>query len=166
MKSSLRLRRLAAAAVVAIGTAVTGTALAAPATAEELPEFDFSECPALPDGANPLFWGCTIAEVTGGTFVLGNMEQPIESPIRMVYANGFDAETLEQTVILGSFEADWTMAQEGLWGDRFLTAVYAKPEAVGMDLDAGIIKLDLKLRVYNPSWGTTARSGTTETRSP
>ncbi|MBE1534021.1 hypothetical protein [Actinomadura algeriensis] len=165
MRSPFRLRRVAAAAAVALGTVLTGTlltgpALAAPAAAEEIPEFSHEDCPALPDGAVPGYWLCNAVVVSGGEFSFGSFEQQIETPMRLVYANGFDAETFEETAILASFESEWMTVQEGIFGDPFVTAVYAKPEAVDLDLVNGNVQLDLKVRLKNPLLGRHCTIGT------
>ncbi|WP_125614235.1 MULTISPECIES: hypothetical protein [Actinomadura] len=160
MRSPFRLRRVAAAAAVALGAVLTGTALAAPAAAEEIPEFSHEDCPELPAGAEPGFWLCNSVVVSGGEFSFGSFEQNIETPMRLVYANGFDANTFEETAVLASFESEWMQVQEGIFGDRFLSAVYAKPEAVDLDLVNGNVQLDLKVKLGNPFLGWNCTIGT------
>ncbi|MFV2174405.1 hypothetical protein ACFHW2_07750 [Actinomadura sp. LOL_016] len=160
MRSPFRLRRVAAAAAVALGAVLTGTALAAPAAAEEIPELSHEDCPELPDGAVPGYWLCNSVVVSGGEFSFGSFEQQIDSPMRLVYANGFDAETFEETSILASFESEWMQVQEGIFGDPFVTAVYAKAEAIDLDLVNGNVQLDLRVRLRNPLLGSQCTIGT------
>ncbi|QFG21515.1 hypothetical protein [Actinomadura sp. WMMB 499] len=160
MRSPFRLRRVAAAAAVALGAVLTGTALTAPAAAQEIPEFSHEDCPELPAGAVPGYWLCNAVVVSGGEFSFGSFEQQLDSPMRLVYANGFDAETFEETAILASFESEWMQVQEGIFGDPFVTAVYAKAEAVDLDLVDGNVQLDLRVRLRNPLLGSKCTIGT------
>lgn len=154
MRSPFPRRGLAAASGLLLGAALLGTAAAPAATAENLPAFSFSKCPRLPENADPSLWLCNVAITTGGTFKLGKLDQPITSPITLTYANGFDPITLEETVVFGGFEAGRMLVQKGIFGDPFLTAVYAKPQYAGLvDLQDGKILLNLKVNVQNPALG-------------
>ncbi|GAA3234540.1 hypothetical protein [Actinocorallia longicatena] len=143
----------ACAVTLALGGALLGAAAPA-AAAEPLPAFSFADCPALPSGADPVFWQCNVAITYGGTFKLGSINQTISSPITLTYANGFDPETLEEKVVFGSFKASKFLVQPGLFGDPFVTAVYAQPKyAGGFGLQDSKVQLGLKVNVQNPLLG-------------
>jgi hypothetical protein len=77
------LRRVAVAVLAA--AAVVG--LAQPAAAAPLPTFDFADCPALPEGADPALWRCEVLMSTG-TIRFGNLaEQPVTG-MRLTFAEG------------------------------------------------------------------------------
>ncbi|MEU9021590.1 hypothetical protein [Actinomadura sp. NPDC048394] len=143
-----------ASLALAAGTALSGAALTPSASAETVPAFSFAKCPALPSGADPTWWNCNVAIITGGQFKLGRLDQAITSPITLTYAVGFDPVTLEQKVIVGGFQADKMLVRPGIFGDPIFTAVYAKPEYAGfMDLQNGDVLLNLKVKVINPNLG-------------
>lgn len=82
------LRRVAVAVLAA--AAVTG--LAQPAAAEPLPTFDFADCPALPEGADPARWRCEVLMSTG-TMRFGNLAEQPMGAMRLTFAeNGMDEE--------------------------------------------------------------------------
>ncbi|GLW61925.1 hypothetical protein Arub01_01690 [Actinomadura rubrobrunea] len=160
MRSSLR-RLLATASGLALGAGLLGGVLAPPASAEDLPDFSFADCPELPEGADPNFWLCNVAVTYGGTFKLGNLDQKITEPITLTYANGFDPVTLEEKVVFGGFKADRMLVQPGLFGDPIFTAVYARPRYAGsVGLKDGNLQLALKLSVINPLLGSNCSIGT------
>ncbi|MFD0685213.1 hypothetical protein [Actinomadura fibrosa] len=167
MRSPFRRRGRTAKAALALGAALSGTvlsatALSAPASAAEpIPSFSFAKCPALPAGADPTWWNCNVAIISGGQFKLGKLDQRLTSPMTLTYAVGFDPETLEQKVVVGGFQADRMLVQPGIFGDPILTAVYAKPEYGGfMDLVNGDVLLNLKVKVINPVLGGNCYIGT------
>jgi len=147
--------RLSSGAVtVALGGALLSIAAAPAASADTLPAFSFADCPALPAGADPIFWQCNVAITYGGTFKLGSINTTITTPITLTYANGFDPETLEEKVVFGSFKASKFQVQPGLFGDPFVTAIYAQPKyAGGFGLADSKVKLGLKVNVQNPLLG-------------
>ncbi|MEO5878356.1 MAG: hypothetical protein ABIS86_11685 [Streptosporangiaceae bacterium] len=149
------LGRISAGAVtVALGGALLSVTAASAASADTLPAFSFAACPALPAGADPIYWQCNVAITYGGTFKLGSINQTITSPITLTYANGFDPETLEEKVVFGAFQASKFQVQPGLFGDPFLTAIYAQPKYAGsFGLEDSKVKLALKVNVQNPLLG-------------
>ncbi|HEU5027968.1 MAG TPA: hypothetical protein VFV01_23805 [Spirillospora sp.] len=163
MRSLFRRRRSGLAALaLAAGTALSGAALTPSASAETVPAFGFDKCPALPSGADPTWWNCNVAIITGGRFTLGALDQAITSPITLTYAVGFAPVTLEQKVIVGGFQADKMLVRPGVFGDPIFTAVYARPEYAGfMDLQNGDVLLNLKVKVINPNLGPYCSIGST-----
>ncbi|MFD8499505.1 hypothetical protein [Amycolatopsis sp. NPDC059657] len=77
----MKLAALAAATLSALALA-TGTAAADP-----LPTFDFSDCPALPSGANPAEWRCETF-ISQGTLSFGKVNGLSLGEIRMTFAEG------------------------------------------------------------------------------
>ncbi|WP_243712736.1 hypothetical protein [Actinomadura sp. 6K520] len=161
--------RLAFPAIVAAAALTFGmgtAANAAPAlNPDPIPEsFDFSDCPPLPDGADPRFSRCVSVVVTSGTFQLGNFDQSIDKPIRITFANTYNPTTFEFGSVFGKLRADKMLVQPGLFGDPFLTAVYAKAEYAGFfeqPTSADFrIKLGLKVRLINPVLGSNCTIGT------
>ncbi|MEE1755279.1 hypothetical protein [Streptomyces sp. SP18CS02] len=79
----------------AAGALLAGLALgAAPAYGAErvadLPEFDFSACPAvdeLPAGADPGTWRCEVMHATG-RLRMGAVDEPLNGPLRITFAEG------------------------------------------------------------------------------
>ncbi|NEA21769.1 hypothetical protein [Actinomadura bangladeshensis] len=156
MKFPFRHRRTGpAAAALALATTAFGLALGSPASAETVPTFSFDKCPDLPAGADPAYWQCNMAIITGGTFQIGGLDQDIESPIKLTYATGFDPVTLESKFVFGGFQAGTMLVKPGIFGDPVVTAVYAKPEYAGHISSAnGIFQLSLKVKVINWSLGS------------
>ncbi|MER7541443.1 hypothetical protein ABTW95_00385 [Spirillospora sp. NPDC127506] len=161
MRISLRRRLAAGTAALTLAGSLLGAVAAAPAaSADTLPDFDFSACPDLPADADPQFWQCNIAVTYGGTFKLGSIETTIESPITLVYANGFDPVTYEPKTVFGSFKASKFLVQPGLFGDPFVTAIYAQPKyAGGLNTDGGKLNLNLTVSVQNPLLGSRCSIG-------
>ncbi|WP_067486148.1 hypothetical protein [Actinomadura hibisca] len=154
MTSSIRRRALGATGGLALGAGLLTAVAAPPAAAEPLPSFSFADCPKLPADAVREFWLCSVAVTYGGTFQLGSINQTITSPITITYANGFDPVTGESQVRFGSLKASKFLVQPGLFGDPFVTAVYAQPKYAGsFNLDGGKIQLALKVNVQNPLLG-------------
>jgi hypothetical protein len=157
-KPLLALSAAAAAATLVLGLGTS--AEAAPAlNPDPIPSsFDFSDCPPLPEGSDPGFSHCFTVVVTSGTFNVGNFEQTIDEPIRMTFAQAFNLSTFQFTNVFGKFRAPKMLVQPGLFGDPFLSAVYARPEYAGVfDLPASTdykIKLGLKIRLINPILGS------------
>lgn len=161
-----RSSRLAVPAVAAAALLTFGMASAASAAnPDPIPEsFDFSDCPPLPEGASPQFSRCFVAVVTSGTFKVGNFDQTIDEPIRLSYATTFNASTFETKTVFGGLDAPKMLVQSGLFGDPFLTAVYAKVEYAGsFELPVSNdfeINLGLKVRLINPLLGSNCTVGT------
>ncbi|MFC9969626.1 hypothetical protein ACFVH6_01845 [Spirillospora sp. NPDC127200] len=161
MTSSIRRRALGAAGGLALGAGLLTAVAAPPAAAQDLPTFSFADCPKLPEGAVPEFWLCSVAITYGGTFQLGSINQTITSPITITYANGFDPVTGESQVLFGGLKANRFLVQPGLFGDPFVSAVYAQPKYAGsFNLDGGKIQLSLKVNVQNPLLGSNCHIGT------
>ncbi|SFP33196.1 hypothetical protein SAMN05421810_102286 [Amycolatopsis arida] len=59
---------------------------AAPAAASPLPEFDFTDCPTLPAGADPARWRCEVL-VSTGTLRISRREVPLRA-MRLTFAEG------------------------------------------------------------------------------
>ncbi|MEV7092193.1 hypothetical protein AB0M80_05055 [Amycolatopsis sp. NPDC051045] len=80
----MKLRTLAAAGVAAAALAlalVPGTA-----SADELPAFDFTDCPAPPPNADPGTWRCE-AFVSQGKLTISGQEIPLEE-MRLTFSEG------------------------------------------------------------------------------
>ncbi|MEU8804642.1 hypothetical protein [Spirillospora sp. NPDC048819] len=163
-----RSSRLALPAVV--GAALLTFGLASPAAAanpDPIPEsFEFSDCPTLPEGASPFFSHCWVAVVTSGTFKIGNFDQQIEEPIRITWAETFNTDTFESKTIFGALDAEKMLVQPGLFGDPFLSAVYAQVEyAGGFEIPTSStfrINIGLKVRLINPLLGNHCRVGSND----
>ncbi|MFE9106195.1 hypothetical protein [Actinomadura geliboluensis] len=152
---------LAAAATLTFGMASPALA----ANPDPIPStFDFSDCPPLPEGAHPTFSNCYVGVITSGTFKIGNFDQAIEEPIRFTYANTFNPTTFETKVLFGGLSAPKMLVQDGLFGDPFLTAVYARVEYAGkfeMPVSSDFeITLGVKVRLINPVLGSNCTVGT------
>ena len=164
---SKRGAKLALPAVLAAAALTFGMGSAAQAAPDPIPDsFDFSDCPDLPDGANPLFSHCFVAVVTSGTFQVGNFDQSIEEPMRITFAQTLNLDTLEFDTVFGKIDAKPMLVQPGLFGDPLLTAVYAKPEYAGsfeMPPSADFrINIGLKVRLINPFLGRNCTVGTND----
>ncbi|TMR41459.1 hypothetical protein [Actinomadura geliboluensis] len=159
-RSRFALPAMAAAALLTFGMATAASA----ANPDPIPSsFDFSDCPPLPEGANPTFSNCYVGVVTSGSFKIGNFDQQIEEPLRFTYANTFNPTTFETKIIFGGLEAPKMLVQPGLFGDPFVSAVYAKVEYAGafeMPVSSDFqIKLGVKVRLINPLLGSNCYVG-------
>ncbi|NEA27863.1 hypothetical protein G3I70_35990 [Actinomadura bangladeshensis] len=171
MKKSKRVARLALPlAGVATAMALTSAmpAQAAPALPALNPDpipasFDFSDCPALLPGYTNAGSVCFSTVVTSGTFKLGNFDQTIDQPIRMTFATQYNPTERKNTPVFGKMRAEKMLVQPGLFGDPFLSAVYAQPEYANLfELPPSTdyrIKLGLKVRLINPLLGGSCRIG-------
>ncbi|MFI6902705.1 hypothetical protein ACIBKY_15710 [Nonomuraea sp. NPDC050394] len=151
----------AEAALAALLMVATPAAMATPAQAEDIPAFDFADCPDLPDRADPRFWTCNVIIVNGGKFVLGKFDQVINKAMKITYATGLDPDTRKQVTVFGRLRAERMTVRKGIFGDPILTAVYAEPQYAGsFDVVPGPIwKMALKVRIINPVLGHNCRLG-------
>ncbi|MQY07017.1 hypothetical protein [Actinomadura macrotermitis] len=155
MRRTLGRRLSAGAAALTLGGTALSVAAAPAALADSVPTFSFADCPKLPAGADPAFWQCNVAVTTSGTMKLGKLDQAITSPITITYANGFDPVTGVEGAVFGSFKAGRMLVKKGIFGDPFVTAVYAQPKYVGgFGLANGKLQLSLKVSVQNPMLGS------------
>jgi len=77
------LRHVAVAVLALAGLA----AAAQPANADPVPTFDFTDCPAIPAGADPALWRCEVL-MSSGTIKFGTLaEQPLGA-MRLTFAEG------------------------------------------------------------------------------
>ncbi|GAA0583426.1 hypothetical protein [Actinomadura livida] len=163
----LRRRSSRLALPAAVGAALLSFGLASPAAAanpDPIPaSFDFSDCPTLPAGASPQFSHCWVGVVTSGTFKIGNFDQTIDKPIRITWATTFNTTTFETGTVFGGLHTEKMKIQDGLFGDPFLTAVYAKVEYAGtFEMPPGDdlrINLGIKVRIQNPLLGNNCALG-------
>ncbi|MEU6746761.1 hypothetical protein ABZ914_11120 [Spirillospora sp. NPDC046719] len=170
-------RRRAAMALGAVTGAIALAAHAAPATAapalpvrDTLPSgLTFEDCPALPAGADPTWWNCNVAVIAGGKLQIGRIDQPIDKPLRLTYAIGYDPETLEQKMIAVPLKGDPIRVTGGILGvpgtDVLpILQVNAKPELAAdpeFNVDANtLLRLKLKVDVRNPLVGDQCTIGT------
>ncbi|MEV5824448.1 hypothetical protein AB0L25_02615 [Spirillospora sp. NPDC052242] len=165
--------RRAAAAVLGTVVGMAGLAAqAAPAAAaEEIPEFSFEGCPELPANADPNLWLCTVAKITSGRLTLGGIDQEIHQPITIVYANGYDPITFEETVIVESLESEPIRVEGGILGipgSDFLPImqIHAQPQLAGeleLSPEPGVLmRQRMKISVQNPLLGDSCTIGTDE----
>ncbi|WP_369785200.1 hypothetical protein [Saccharomonospora xinjiangensis] len=78
------------------GVVTTLAALATPATAAEPPaEFDFSDCPELPSGADPAQWRCEVL-VSTATLSFGALDDVHVRPMRLTFAERWTGGPYEQ----------------------------------------------------------------------
>ncbi|RII11303.1 hypothetical protein DSC45_28865 [Streptomyces sp. YIM 130001] len=86
-----RIGSVVAGALMVVVAGAAGPAQARDAEgAERVPEFDFGACPAraeLPADADPGTWRCEAMEATGHLKV-GGVDEPIDRPIRITFAEG------------------------------------------------------------------------------
>ncbi|GLX21744.1 MULTISPECIES: hypothetical protein [Streptomyces] len=92
MQTNTLLRRTAAGLglAAALSVAVAGTASASPAAATAAapaPSFDFTDCPAIPAGADAAQWKCEVLTATG-SLKLGNRTLPEFAPMTITHAEG------------------------------------------------------------------------------
>jgi hypothetical protein len=104
-------RRLRAA-VVAL-TAATLLGLTAHTAAAQPPTFDFSDCPAIPPGADPAQWRCEVL-VSTGTVRFGNLAEQQLGTMRLTFAEGQLNGKFAQ--VFGSLRADPVPVPGGLLG--------------------------------------------------
>ncbi|MFD8010619.1 hypothetical protein [Streptomyces sp. NPDC058955] len=80
----------AAAAVLLAGLALGAAPAHGAEPAADLPEFDFSACPAvdeLPAGADPGTWRCEVMHATGH-LRMGAVDEPLTEPMKIAFAEG------------------------------------------------------------------------------
>ncbi|RJL20667.1 hypothetical protein [Bailinhaonella thermotolerans] len=169
MRPTLRptLRRLAAAAfALPLAGALLGTAPAGAAT-QEIPAFDFRDCPPLPAGADPFAWQCNQIIVTSGTMKLGKVEQPVTKPMSITYTTGYDPGVPGVEFIFGRLRAEPMPVPGGLIGTPGsdpidLLKVSALPKYAGhlSFPDGGLnARLDMKVQMLNRNLPQTCHIG-------
>ncbi|HLV72527.1 MAG TPA: hypothetical protein VKY91_07040 [Vulgatibacteraceae bacterium] len=162
---SRRRARLALPAALAAAALTFSMGTAAHAAPDDpIPDtFDFSDCPPLPEGADPLFSRCFVAVITSGKFQIGGFDQEIEKPMRITFAQTLNLDTFEFDTVFGKIRAEKMLIQPGLFGDPLLTAVYAQPEYAGFfELPTSEdfrIRIGLKVKIINPFLGNKCTVG-------
>ncbi|EHR62594.1 hypothetical protein SaccyDRAFT_3767 [Saccharomonospora cyanea NA-134] len=93
----MSLKRTVALSLTGVLTAIVTalTAGGAATAAEPLPDFDFSDCPALPTGADPAQWRCEVL-VSTGTLSFGNLSDVPLEPMRLTFAERWTGGPYEQ----------------------------------------------------------------------
>ncbi|WP_106178230.1 hypothetical protein [Prauserella shujinwangii] len=83
----MRQRLFRSVAALGVAAAVVA-AIALPASAATPPPaFDFADCPALPEGADPARWRCEVL-VSTGTLSFGHVRDLRLAPMRLTFAEG------------------------------------------------------------------------------
>jgi len=75
------------AAVTMTVTALTVPTASAATTTDPVPEFDFADCPALPDGADPAAWRCEVM-IADGVIDIGRLRGQSLGRLRLTFAEG------------------------------------------------------------------------------
>ncbi|MCE7000973.1 hypothetical protein LZG04_40070 [Saccharothrix sp. S26] len=101
---------LASTALIALGATVPQQAAAQPAP---VPAFDFTDCPALPAGADPARWRCEVL-VSEGTLKVGQSAEMGTGVMRLTFAEGQLAGRSAQ--VFGALRAEPTRVPGGLLG--------------------------------------------------
>src|SRR5262245_13625862 len=102
-----RLLRAMGVALVAV-TVLAGTAHATPT-------FDFSDCPAIPAGADPAQWRCEVLESTG-TVRIGKLGELPGGAMRLTFAEGqLDGKYAQ---VFGALRSEPIRVPGGLLGNR------------------------------------------------
>ena len=126
------LRRTAVGAAVAAASVMLTAAPAAAENAYTPTEADFDTCPAKPAGATG--WTCYAATVLDGTIDIGSVRVKVDSPIRLVTAQGKLADGTK-VARLGSLTGGELTVQTPLPGTPLyiqdLTGTKVKIEATG-----------------------------------
>lgn len=124
MTTTRKTRRLTGIAATALTTSALLMGLGAtPATAAPaVPTFDFSACPALPEGADPSQWRCEEMVTVGGHLAMGRIDEPLTAPMRITFAEGRIDGVFHQ--VFGAMEAE-PMRVRGAWPGLTITPTYA-----------------------------------------
>lgn len=109
-----RSRLFRRAAVALASAALIGLAVApTSAAADPVPTFDFTDCPAIPAGADPAQWRCEVLMSTGTTAFGAITEQSIGA-MRLTFAEG--RLNGEYAQVFGALRADPVRVPGGLLG--------------------------------------------------
>lgn len=101
-------------ALIGLAGSVTQQAAAEPSPPNDpLPAFDFTDCPALPAGADPALWRCEVLMSTG-TIRIGDLGEQHPIALRLVFAEGqLDGKFAQ---VFGSLRAEPSPVPGGLPG--------------------------------------------------
>jgi hypothetical protein len=102
-------------AAVALAAATLLGLTSVPATAQptEPPAFDFTDCPAIPAGADPAQWRCEVL-VSTGTVQLGALAEQPTGSMRLTFAEGrLDGEYAQ---VFGALRSEPVRVPGGLLG--------------------------------------------------
>jgi hypothetical protein len=106
------LRRAAVVALALVGLAAAQPAAATPAP-DPLPTFDFTDCPTIPEAADPTRWRCEVLMSTGTIRFGGLAEQPTGA-MRLTFAEGeLDGKFAQ---VFGALRAEPVRVPGGLLG--------------------------------------------------
>ncbi|MFI9007860.1 hypothetical protein ACIGNX_11585 [Actinosynnema sp. NPDC053489] len=114
-RTPLRTAVAALAGAALTGAALIGVVAAAPgqASAETVPAFDFSDCPAIPAGADPAEWRCEVL-LSSGTMRIGDSGELDAGAMRLTFAEGrLDGRYAQ---VFGALRAEPTPVPGGLLG--------------------------------------------------
>lgn len=112
-RTSRRAAVAALASTALIALAATAPPQAAAAQPDPVPEFDFTDCPALPTGADPAQWRCEVL-VSRGTVTFGDLAEQDTGAMRLTFAEGRLDGGFAQ--VFGALRAEPTPVPGGLLG--------------------------------------------------
>ncbi|TDC89153.1 hypothetical protein [Actinomadura sp. 7K507] len=163
----------AACSLTATGMFLAGTSSAqvrtapvAPAEAD-LPDFDFSDCPALPEGFGELGSICYNQVVAGGRIEIGRLSHEITDPIRFTYAEVFNLQTGEWRLLAGPLHTKKVALPSEAIGLPPGRTVFATPEyAGGFTINYPNMTIGLKIRLSGAGLGGSCVIGSDEDPIP
>ncbi|WP_199440265.1 hypothetical protein [Umezawaea beigongshangensis] len=124
--------------------ATTVTALALTAGTANAAEFDFTDCPALPSGADPAEWRCEVLE-SRGVLSFGNVRDLRMGAVRLTFAEGrLDGEYAQ---VFGALRSK-PVRVPGVPGARVALRCGGHPDFLSDDERKG--EIDLAITVSGP----------------
>ena len=169
-------RRLAAGAacsLTAAGLFLAGTSSAqartVPAAPAEidLPDFDFSDCPAIPAEYERYIGTCYDQVVVGGRIQIGRLSHEITDPIRFTYAEVTQFPAGETQLLVGPLHTKKVELPSEAIGLPPGEKVFAAPEyAGGLSINFPNMTIGLKIRLSGAGLGDSCLIGSDEDPIP
>lgn len=155
-KSACRAFCATAVAAAALGLAAAPAQARQAAPTDEIPTFDYADCPTLPAGADPLSSFCSEAIASSGSVTIGRVTHVIDTPLKLTFGSPWSEES-GPSQIFGA-----------LRGERFQVAtrhgepVYAQPEYAGAFefTPSANLNLSFKIRFTGGDLGDNCTVGT------
>lgn len=176
MNWALTRRRAAVGAVCSL--AATGMFLAGTSSAQArtvptapaetgLPDFDFSDCPSVPEDYERYIGTCYDQVVVGGRIQIGRLGHEITDPIKFTYAQVTELTTGERQLLVGPLHTKKVALPSEAIGLPPGRTVFAAPEyAGGFTINYPDMTIGLKIRLSGAGLGGSCVIGSDEDPIP
>ncbi|WP_026415984.1 hypothetical protein [Actinomadura oligospora] len=155
-KSARRAFCATAVAAAALGLAAAPAQARQAMPTDEIPTFDYADCPPLPPGTTPSGSFCFEAIASSGSVTIGNVTHVIDTPLKLTFGSPWSDET-GPSQVFGALRAERFQV-----ATRHGEPVYAQPEYAGaFEFTQSLgLNLSFKIRFTGEDLGSHCTVGT------